>query len=80
MTCNRLDTFLLTPQARFELATSRLTVDRSTTELLRNALYLTQDSKPSSDLQPLFQGLLNVRVGSVAQQWPIEHRPLISSG
>ena len=27
-----------TPQARFELATSRLTVDRSTTELLRNAL------------------------------------------
>ena len=27
-----------TPQARFELATNRLTVDRSTTELLRNAL------------------------------------------
>jgi hypothetical protein len=27
-----------TPQARFELATNRLTADRSTTELLRNAV------------------------------------------
>ena len=28
---------VLTPQARFELATNRLTADRSTTELLRTA-------------------------------------------
>lgn len=31
----RLDFFFRTPQARFELATNRLTVDRSTAELLR---------------------------------------------
>ena len=30
-------TFLITPQAGFEPATNRLTADRSTTELLRNA-------------------------------------------
>ena len=34
--------FGLTPQVGFEPTTNRLTVDRSTTELLRNAYFIVQ--------------------------------------
>jgi hypothetical protein len=49
----------LTPQAGFEPATNRLTADRSTTELLRNALNTNSSLK-----KRIWQVLLEIFLGN----------------
>ncbi len=52
---------ILTPQARFELATDRLTADSSTTELLRNKVGLNGLEPSTSRLSGVRSNQLSYR-------------------